>query len=232
MTTRLSPDLLRASPEQGPPAGCPEASADYRLTPHYRFQSTLDRFLSQIHPGHDAYISELYAEEVATALAKWTAALCQNPLSLSPIVELLSPELAATSLRPEAEQCLRNKASLQVWRGQFQGQSTLQRETFVQELGLFFGSSWRLRTAQFEVASITIKQEVPLIFSTRIRYDLVGPTSGEDTEERIGFWDLEWERRTSGSLAIRTWRSGEETRCRVAGRVFEDVTTWALGGNT
>ena len=56
-----------------------------------------------MHPGHDVFISEVYAEEVAAALAKWSAALCQASPSISPIVELLSPDLLATSLQPEGE---------------------------------------------------------------------------------------------------------------------------------
>src|SRR5271157_61719 len=99
MTTRLRPDLLRASPEQGPLGGCPEVWADYRLTSHYRTQFALDRVLSQMHPGHDVFTSEVYAEEVTAALAKWSAALCHVPPSISPIVELLSPGLVATSLQ-------------------------------------------------------------------------------------------------------------------------------------
>ncbi|MGO9271344.1 MAG: FG-GAP-like repeat-containing protein [Terriglobia bacterium] len=231
MTARLRADLLRAFPEQGPPGGCPEVWADYRLSPHYRAQSALDTVLSQTHPGHDAYISEVYAEEVAAALARWSAALCQVPRSLKPIVELLSSELAATSLRPEEETCLRNRAGLQAWRGRFPAGSTLQREAFVLELGSFYDSAWRLRTAEFEVAAITVKQESPLLFATRIRYDLVGSKSKEDSEERMGYWELEWGRETSGSLSIRAWRAVEETHSRAAGRVFEDITAWALGEN-
>jgi len=108
---------------------------------------------------------------------------------------------------------------------------TLQREAFVLELGAFYDRTWRLRTAEFEVAGITVKQESPLLFATRIRYDLVGSKSKEDSEERMGYWELEWGRETSGPLFIRAWRAVEETHSRAAGRVFEDITAWALGEN-
>jgi tetratricopeptide (TPR) repeat protein len=74
-------------------------------------------------------------------------------------------------------------------------------------------------------------QESPLLFASRIRYDLVGSTSKEDSDERIGCWDLEWERETNGNLALRAWRAVEETHSRLTGRAFEDITAWALGGN-
>ena len=231
MTMRLRPDMLRAAPEQGPPGGCPAVWADYRLTAHYRTQFALDRVLSQTRPGHDVFTSEVYAEEVAAALAKWSAALCQNPPSLRPIIEFLSPGLVAPPLRPEAETFVRQRAGLQVWRGRFLAQSTLQREAFVEELSAFFAVTWRLRTAEFEVAGITVEQESPLLFSTRIRYDLVGAMSQGGSEERMGSWDLEWGRETSGNLTIRAWRAVEETHSRAAGHVFEDITRWALSGN-
>jgi Flp pilus assembly protein TadD/peroxiredoxin len=173
----------------------------------------------------------VYAEEVAEALAKWSAALCQNPVSFGPIVELLSPTLAATTLRPQEETCLRDRAGLQVWRGRFSTESILKQEAFVQELDAYFYSAWRLRTAEFEVAGISVKQGSPLLFSTRIRYDLVGSHSKEGTDERMGYWELEWDRPTSGRLSIRAWRALEETHSRAAVRMFEDVTSWALGGN-
>ncbi|HXJ94073.1 MAG TPA: FG-GAP-like repeat-containing protein [Terriglobia bacterium] len=231
MTTRLGADALPRSPQKGPPGVRPEVCAYYRLSPHYRTQSPLDEILGQTHPGHDGYISEVYAEEVASALARWSAALCQIPVSLDPIVEVLSPALAANSIRPQEETCLRNKTGMQIWRGLFSAKSALQRESFVQELAAFFESTWRLRTAEFEVASISIKQESPLLFATRIRYDLVGSKSKGDSDERTGCWDLEWGRETSGALAIRAWRPVQETHSRVTGRVFEDITPWALGGN-
>lgn len=231
MTSCLRPVPVQALPEQGPSGGCPGVWAEYRFSPHYRTQSDLDKVLSQTRPGHDAYISELYAEEVASALAVWSAALCRVPLSLGPIVGLLAPELNATSLRPEEETCLRNRAGLQVWRGRFPAEPTLQREAFLQELAAFFPDTERLRTAEFEVAGITIRQESPLLFATRIRYDLVGSPSQEVTDERTGHWDLEWLRATSGNLSIRAWRAGAEIHSRAAGRVFEDITPWVLGVN-
>jgi Flp pilus assembly protein TadD/peroxiredoxin len=231
MTTRPRADLLRAFPEQ-PSGGCAEPwGAEYRLTPHYRAQSPLDEVIRQTQPGHDAYISELYAEEVGAVLAGWSSALRQNPPDLGLIVRTLSPDLRTTPLQPEAEVPLRNDPGLQVWRGRFSPKPTLQGQAFVQELDSFFGSTWRLRTAEFEVASLVVKQESPLVFVAGVRYDLVGSRLKDDCEERMGRWDLEWERESGGSLVVRTWRAIEETHSRVAGRVFVDITPWALGGN-
>ncbi len=232
MTTRVPADLLRAFPGKEPSGGCGERwGAEYRLTPHYRAQSPFDEVIRQTEPGHDAYISELYAEEVSAVLAGWSKALQRNPPDVDSIVRTLSPELTATPLQPEAEVALRNDAGLQVWRGRFPAKSTLRREAFVQELDSFFAGTWRLRTAEFEVASLVIKQESPVIFLAGVRYDLVGPRFKDDCEERVGSWDMEWERDSGGGLSVRTWRAVEETHSRAAGPVFVDITPWAMSGN-
>ena len=101
----------------------------------------------------------------------------------------------------------------------------------MQGLGALYAGTWRLRTAEFEVAGLTVKREFPLLFSTRIRYDLVGSMSPDDAEERRGYWDLDWGRDANGNLAIRAWRAVDETHSHAAGRVFEDITSWALDGN-
>src|SRR5579863_865523 len=172
MTTRLRADMLQLFPGHMPQPACAKIWADYRVTPRYPVESALDSMLSQVRPGHDAYVSEVYAEEVAMALADWSAALCQNPVSLGPIVQRISPAVAATSLSPREETSLRDRAGLQVWRGQFTAEPILGREAFIKELNAYFRSSWRLRTAEFEVAGISIVHETPLLFTTRIRYDL------------------------------------------------------------
>ena len=88
----------------------------YRLTPHYRAQSPFDEVIRQTEPGHDAYISELYAEEVSAVLAGWSVALQLNPADVGSIVRTLSPGLTATPLQPKEEVALRNDRGLQVWR--------------------------------------------------------------------------------------------------------------------
>jgi hypothetical protein len=208
MGTRVRADLLGAFPGREPLEGCAEPwGTEYRLTPHYRAQSPFDEVIRQTEAGHDAYISELYAEEVSAVLAGWSVVLQQSPPDVGAIVRTLSPGLTATPLRPEAEVPLRHDLGLQVWRGRFTAELTLRREPFVQELDSFFAHTWRLRTAEFEVASLVIKQESPVIFVTGVRYDLVGPSFQDDCDERLGRWELEWEKDSSGRLAVRTWRA-------------------------
>jgi len=229
---RLCPDRPRASPEQSPPGGCTQIWAEYRLTPHYRAAFSLDKVIQQTHPGHDAFPSEVYAEEVAEVLARWSESLRRNPASPSPLVELISPAIAASSLRPSTGKRVRGGPAFDIWRGDFRVAPALNREAFRRDLEAFVASVGHIRAAEFEVAGITIAQESPRRFATRIRYDVVGALSPKGSAERTGYWDLEWERGPGGNLLIRSWRPTEETRSRAAGPVFEDITAWALGGNT
>ncbi len=230
LAAQLRPDTLKAFPEQTPP-GCPALWADYRLIPHYRTPSTLDTIISRTHPGHDAYVSEVYAEEVSEILAKWSAALREDPRNLGPMVDVLSPNVAATALRPFTERSLRNRSGLQIWRSEFVSAPSLGREAFVQELAAFGARASHLRTVAFEVAGLTIKQESPLVFATRIRYDLVGSTSGKDSDERTGSWNIEWGREANARLSIRDWRALEEIHSYAAAPIYQDITVWALGEN-
>jgi len=229
--TRLRPDRLRAFPAQSPPGGCPQAWAEYRLTPHYRAAFSLDKVLNQTHPGHDVFTSEVYAEEVAGVLDKWSESLRRDSTLPSPLVGLISPAIAASSLRPSTEKRVRGGPAFDIWRGEFRDVPILGREAFLRDLVMFVESVGRVRAAEFEVAGITITQESPLRFGTRIRYDVAGSLSPQGSAERTGYWDLEWERGADGNLLIRSWRATEETRSRAAGRVFEDITAWALGAN-
>ena len=120
MTTRVPAGLLGAFPGQEPSGGCAEPwGTQYPLAPHYRAQSPFDEVIRQTEPGHDAYISELYAEEVSAVLAGWSVALQLNPADVGSIVRTLSPGLTATPLQPKEEVALRNDRGLQVWRGRF-----------------------------------------------------------------------------------------------------------------
>jgi tetratricopeptide (TPR) repeat protein/peroxiredoxin len=50
-------------------------------------------------------------------------------------------------------------------------------------------------------------------------------------EQRIGFWQLEWEGTPAGEFRVRNWRWLDETRARTLSPVFVDTTAQALGVN-
>src|SRR5881397_3340517 len=71
----------------------------------------------------------------------------------------------------------------------------------------------------------------PLVFQTRMRYDVAGRKAGASFEERVGAWNFEWERDSSGKLWIRKWQGISQTRSRAERPIFRDVTAASLGKN-
>src|SRR6266581_1352163 len=69
------------------------------------------------------------------------------------------------------------------------------------------------------------------VFQTRMRYDVAGRKVGASFEERVGAWNFEWERDSSGKLWIRKWQGISQTRSRAERPIFRDVTAASLGKN-
>jgi hypothetical protein len=230
-TGRHAAPLGGAQGNQPFPEGPDVSSVDFRLTPHYRIKSPLDEVIRKVQPGLDAFLTEKYAAEIEAVLKEWSAVLRQSPANLAAIEKSLSLMLEASPLTPSAEKSLRSDTCLEVSRKVFSRQLTLGREAFVRELTSSFSSLSRLTTAEFKVFSILLSPASPLVISTRVRYDLVGSSRGSIREERVGYWDLEWEGDSSGQLRVRKWQVLEETLSRASGPMFVDITARALVGN-
>ncbi|PYV41153.1 MAG: hypothetical protein DMG06_18030 [Acidobacteria bacterium] len=212
--------------------GTETLAVDYRLHPHYRVQSPLDEVIGKIEAGLDAFVTEKYAEEIEAILNGWSTALRPSPRDFQAIAKVLAPFIEASRLRPAEEQCLRSEANLRIWRGRFSNHSTLGREALLQEMGSFMGEISGLITAEFKLVSITVRVESPLVLHTRLRYDLVGSGSGYYREQRVGHWDLDWERSPEKELLVRKWQAVEETRSRTPGPAFVEITSQVLSGNS
>ncbi|HEV2496070.1 MAG TPA: FG-GAP-like repeat-containing protein [Terriglobia bacterium] len=224
----------QASPPQ--PASHPLAYFDDRLAPHYRQPTSIDEVLRKVEPGLDAFVTEKYAAEIEAVLAKWTAELCratnQAAARFVAVENSLSATLQATSLIPNVRQPLRPTPGLSVWRSRFPTALDLNPEKFLAEFRHFAGIFSNLVTAEFKVTAISASGEAadPGSLQTSVRYDLVGTGTDFFRGERVGQWDLEWERDSAGIWRVRKWQALDETETRAAAPVFADITDRALGG--
>jgi len=226
--------------------------AEYRLTPHYRAQPPLEDILQHTVPGSDAFPTEKYAEELEAVLDRWGAALRQSPPDLRPLINSISPQVAASGLTPSELQTIRSDANFQVQRCVFPTSLELGRESLVEQIrsqiGLFTGASstgasGRLLTTEFWIPSLEVTTSTPLAVRTRVRYDWVATAPDADhwgREERLGEWEIEWEQTGGSEWRIRRWQALEETRTRAisppgstgsTGPVFVEITEHAFGGN-
>jgi tetratricopeptide (TPR) repeat protein/peroxiredoxin len=218
----------------------PSSGAEFHLHPHYRAQRPLDATLLKTQAGLDDFVTEKYHDQIAAILAEWSSCLLRSPQEVSAVEKVLAPDFSGSSLRPVDSQLVRSGSTLDVHRNKFNPHPNLQREAFLQELRSAMSAFSKMATVEFQVTSIeagaTAPLEPPQPVQTRVRYELVGKGNGFYREQRVGYWDLEWESSPSpaarGEFRLRSWRALDETRSRSVSPVFLDIATPALGGNS
>src|SRR6202011_3741167 len=109
----------------------------------------------------------------------------------------------------------------------FSAQPSLGRDAFLQQLRSSLSSFSAIRTAELQVIRIEARPDGGL--GTRVRYELVGTGQGFHREQRVGFWNLEWEAALPNQYRLRGWQSTEETRSRSAKPWYNDIARHAFG---
>ncbi len=181
--------------------------ADLRLTPHYPAKSPLSDIIALVTPGSDSYITEKYADEIGSALNKWSDALTKSPTGLSAIAESLDESIEASTLAPESERPLRSGFGIETVNQQFKPDLARGRDRFIDHLRSWLASPLQIETAEFEIFSMEQIGSAPLAVRVDIRYDLVLDLSGARKEERVGSWRTEWFRDDSGTWKARKWEA-------------------------
>lgn len=202
---------------------------DLRLTPQYPRKSPLADILALVTPGSDGYMTEKYAEEIGSALKKWSDALKAAPAGVTMLDASIDDSIEATNLAPVRETVLRSAFGIRTARRQFAPELARSRERFMEGLRTWLAKPLQIETAEFEIFGIEPITGEPLAVRADIRYDLVVTRSGAHKEERVGAWHTEWVRNESGAWKARKWQADEETVATATGPVFVDVTTRALG---
>jgi Flp pilus assembly protein TadD/peroxiredoxin len=212
-------------------------SAEFHLHPRYRVPSPLDPTLRKTQAGLDDFSTEKYADQIAAVFAKWSSDLLQSPQNLRAVESVLTRDFSGVVLRPVDSRMVR-AGVLEIRKNWFADQITASREAFLQELQSAMGVFSKLDTAEFQITRIepgSVSQsasQLPSRLRTRVRYDLVGPGKDVHREQRVGYWDLEWEASSSeAEFRLHHWKALEETRSRSASPVFVEATAQAFGGN-
>jgi len=220
------------------------SASEFHLHPHYRMPRPIDALLLKTQAGLDDFVSEKYADEIAAVLARWNAGLLTYPHNLTEIEKVLAPDFRGASPLPVESRVVRPGSSVEVRRNQFIREATLSRDKFLQELRSTVGSLKEILTAEFQVTRIEAgsipgtprsseknQEQNWAQIQTRIRYELVAQGPDFYREQRVGYWQLAWERNAAGELRIRNWQALEETQSRARGPAFADITASALARN-
>ncbi|MGA7377254.1 MAG: CRTAC1 family protein, partial [Candidatus Sulfotelmatobacter sp.] len=220
------------------PSNDTSSNGEFYLHPHYRAERPLDNTLLKVQPGLDGFISEKYHDQIALILADWSSGLLQSPLQVQAIEKVLSAEFAGSSMIPIESRLVRTGPPIEIHQDKFLAPD-LGRDAFLQAWRSSLSVFSKVVTAEFQVtrmrATPAFTSQPPQQLHTRIRYELVGTGRGFHREQRVGYWDLEWESRPSSSgveFRLRRWQAQVETRSRSASPIFTDITAAALGLNS
>src|SRR5580658_10435531 len=213
------------------------SSTEFHLHPHYRMPRPLDALLLKTQAGHDDFVTEKYADQIATVLAQWTSGLLQSPQDVSAIEKSLLPNFLGSSLTPLKSRVLRRGPAIEARQNTFQRVATLGREAFVQELRSALTGYSKIITAEFQVATIAADPrpgaaQSPAQVQTRVRYELVATSRDFYREQRVGYWQLTWEPSASDEFGLQNWQTLDETVSRSTAPAYVDIAVAALGGNT
>jgi len=210
-------------------AGSPQP--EFHLHPHYRSQVPLDATLLKAQAGHDDFISEKYADQIGAILAEWSAGLLESAKNVQAIDRVLAPDFSAVSFRPNQSKLVRSGV-IEIHQNKFSSQAISGRETFLGELQSALSDFSKFITAEFQITRIEMAGEDAGAagLKTRVRYELVGSGSNYYREQRVGYWDLDWQT-SAGEVKLQSWKALDETRARSAGPIFVDITREALGNN-
>jgi len=200
---------------------------------------SLDALLLKAQAGLDNFVTEQYADQIAAVLAQWSAGLLRSPGEILPIDKALAPDFAGCFLRPRESRVVRPGPPIEVRVNSFEPDATLARDKFLGELRTMVGGFRSILTAEFQITSIELGSTPEAQLSagqiqTRIRYELVATRDAFDREQRVGSWQLLWQRSASGALWVRNWHALEETQSRSIGSLgpaYADITAAALGDN-
>ncbi len=203
----------------------------------------LDALLLKTQAGLDEFATEKYADEIAGILAQWSAGLLRSPQDAGPIEKVLLLTFVGLSFRPVESRIVRPGPAIEVRENTFpktiKQETAIGRDTFIQALRSTLGSFSKILTAEFQVTSVNVDATATPLFAhlqTRIRYELVGAGSDFYREQRVGYWQIGWERESGdqsahGEWRVNNWLPIEETASRSLEPVYVDVTPAALGAN-
>jgi len=202
----------------------------------------LDALLLKTQAGLDDFVTEQYADQIAAILAQWSSGLLQSPQDLGAIGKVLLPNFSGASPQPADSRVVRPGPPIEIRHNTFRTETTLGRDAFLHELHSAMSAFSNVLTAEFQVTgidadSMPVAALSPGQLQTSIRYELVATGHGFYREQRVGYWQLTWERSGAGEFHVRNWQTLDETQSRsiASGRSggpgYIDITAAALGGN-
>ena len=182
------------------------APAALQLHPEYRLKRESKRSYAKCRRASDDFVTEKYQDQIEAILRAWSAELLEAPQRIDAIRRVMSGSFAGSFFQPSQEMTLYHWASIKTWKTQYSTEMLLSADVFLTELRSYFGNFTHLQVAEFQIISIRAEpatgQSLPLDIT--VRFEFVGTGSGFHREQRIGHWEMAWERLASAKCAFKT----------------------------
>lgn len=204
---KASPCLLHTSPEYAP---------------------FIAKYMKNVAPGHDAFITERYAAEIEDVLRIWKRDLLGTG-TLTRIQAALSPTVTASLLSASTDQPIRTQHPIRTERHSFGSPVQMAGATFIHHLNSYLRDFLPIEVVQLQISEIETLSNSPLKLKTLIHYDLLGRSSNR-RQERTGAWEITWEQKHGHSWTICDWIAQPEQRAHLMGNGFVDITTACMPG--
>ena len=85
-----------------------------------------------------------------------------------------------------------------------------------------------MELAELEIFGVRVLSESPLRIESDMYYDLLGTATDGTREQRTGTWTVQWQRTGTEAWLADRWAAHDETRARLTGPGFTEVTAHVL----
>jgi len=204
--------------------------AKLQLHPEYRVKRGMEAILRKVPAGFDDFITEKYQDEMENVFREWTSQLLKSPQETEALRKVMSTSFLGSTLKPREERTISETTFLKAWKVEYPIETSLEGEAFLAELRSSLAIFSRLTAAEFQTVRISAELASANL-TTTVRFELVGAGGRFHREQRVGHWELRWERLSTGEMRLQKWRTLDEERCRATVPVFQEITSHAFGGN-
>ncbi len=194
--------------------------------------------MRKVPAGFDDFVTEKYQDQIEAVFREWSLQLLDSPQQVDAIRKAMSSRFLGGSWKPYQDKTVREDAFLKVLSMRYPLAATLPEEMFLAELQTGLSPFSKLMTAEFQIEGIHVERASAadttesIAVATTVRFELVGTGSGFHREQRVGHWELHWERLPSGEIRLEKWLVRNEERSRATVPVFQDITSHAFISNS
>ena len=217
---------------QDAPAPQPKRPAIYRYAAKSRIPPSLESLQKHLVPGSDGFPEEKEAEELAERLGQLAARVRQHPAHAADDVDwLLAPEFKGGRLTPASESPSGN-AQLEIFSSRITAaELNMDRVAFRKEWHALMSDFKSVETAEFLITRIDSKRGSDPVVRAVVRFDLVGAAKAGWRAQRVGRWQMRWQRGNDEQWRVMEWAALDHLRSRASAAVFAETTPSAFGSN-